>query len=381
MPKRMIPLALCPLMACAQVSSAPAPAPIAGSPPVAKTTTAPPPPAPAPEAKSGPWVDSLRSFGVAPLQQGAMSHGVVSGALVAALSYASEATPFEILTARKGEPAKRSAAPWQCSASPADLTVSGDDAWVHCIEPAPDKRPPRVHFWHSGDAGRSWSRAGALDGIIAMGQYAMSGSTLFVSGSFEGKGSRLIVITRGPGKPWTSAPAASPPENKAFRDVEARAVVASDDGRQIVVLGALHAPEGSWLLAWSSVDGGKTLSAAQKLSWPKNCEILSPSIVEGRLHFVVELDGAFIYAARAAITSAGVPHPDLTEAKIQKAEACGWGTNLAARAGEKWLMSRDGGASFTPIPAPPADPAAPALLECSRSGVQVGAHLHAWSSP
>ena len=56
--------------------------------------------------------------------------------------------------------------------------------------------------------------------------------------------------------------------------------------------------------------------------------------------------------ARAIITNAGVSQPELSDATIEHAEACGWGTNLAARAGEKWLMSRDGGASFAPIPAP-----------------------------
>ena len=56
-----------------------------------------------------------------------------------------------------------------------------------------------------------------------------------------------------------SAPAVSPPDGKAARDVEASAVVSSDDGQQIVVLGLLTSPGASTsLLAWSSIDGGKT---------------------------------------------------------------------------------------------------------------------------
>lgn len=377
MSKRMIPLALCPLLACAQVPSA---APVAVTRQQPALAVAAPPPASSPEAASSPWVDSFRAFGVAPLKEGTMSHGFAAGTLVAALSYASEATPFEVLTARKGESPRRSAAPWQCEASPAELTVSRDDAWVHCIEPGSDKRPPRVPFWHSGDAGRSWSRAGALGGMIAMGQYAMSGSTLFVSGDFDGKGSRLHVISRGPGGAWVSAPAASPPDGKAARDVEARAVVASDDGQQIVVL-AFASGASTSLLAWSSTDGGKTLSAPQSFAWPRTFEVISPSIVEGKLHFLIERAGALIGAARATITNAGVSQLKLDDTTIEHAEACGWGTNLAARAGEKWLMSRDGGASFAPIPAPPTDPAAPPLLECSRDGVRAGTHVHAWSIP
>lgn len=123
------------------------------------------------------------------------------------------------------------------------------------------------------------------------------------------------------------------------------------------------------------------MSAAQSFAWPRTFEVLSPSIVEGELHFVIERAGAFIGAARATITNAGVSQPELSDATIEHAEACGWGTNLAARARRKVADVTGRRRLVRPIPAPLTDPAAPPLLECSRDGVRVGAHFHAWSSP
>jgi len=132
-----------------------------------------------------------------------MSFGTLSdGRFVAALSYSSEAEPFVFLVGKDS----KSTPPWSCNAGPAELDVNGSDVWVHCIDPKSSDDRPRIHFWHTGDAGRTWTRAGALDEAIAMGRYAIGGGKLFLTGSVDGNVALLWVVARANGK-WHAAEA------------------------------------------------------------------------------------------------------------------------------------------------------------------------------
>ncbi len=186
------------------------------------------------------------------LQSARLSDGTV----VAALSYMAEGDPFLFYHGAPGN-LTRSVAPWKCEAGPAEIEVSGSDVWVHCIDPANAQTSPRVHFWHGADGGKTWSRAGALDGMIALGAFGVAGGRLFVAGSFEKKRAVLQVVERDAAGKWGT---------RAAQGVDAwpaDAVIhlgVSADGSNVAILGQIESKTPKELVFVASTDGGRTLA-------------------------------------------------------------------------------------------------------------------------
>jgi hypothetical protein len=261
----------------------------------------------------------------------------------------------------------KSIPPWSCNAGPAELDVNGSDVWVHCIDPKSPDDQPRIHFWHSGDAGGSWTRAGALDETIAMGRYAFGAGKLFLTGSVDGKAALLWVLARA-GDKWSAASA------KAVEwpsDTHAR-LVASDDGSQLAIVGERG---GEMVIAGSS-DGGKTLTLIWRGPWSKKTPSISaPSLVRGTIAFPLEIDDGGV----AGLVTVSMSVPSKLEIKKldDKAEdACVFGSNVAVHWSDSgWALSRDGGASFTTVGAPAQKEQ---VLACSKAGARYGTQQIRW---
>lgn len=328
-----------------------------------------------PAAAAGWSGDALA--GIPTTTQGAIGYVVLSdGTVVAALSYASDSEPFLIYRGKSGQLA-RAVAPWACSAGPAEIDAVGPDLWVHCVDPEAPEEQPRNHFWHSNDAGRTWTRIGAIDGMIVMGQHAEGGGALFVSGSFERKEAALQVVRRGnDGHFGATAAAGSLDWPKDTRV----AMAAAADGSSVAILGEISGGKGGDMLALAlSTDGGKTLREVARVPRRQKLGLAPPTLVNGTVTVLAEDSGGHL--AGVLVWPTGAAEPRLQALARTAEDACVHGAHVAARFGKgDWGTSVDHGATFTVIPAPESAAATdfPPPLSCSGDGVRSGAQLMAW---
>ncbi|HVK65576.1 MAG TPA: hypothetical protein VM694_13930 [Polyangium sp.] len=314
---------------------------------------------------SSAWVKDSPFSGQTPPQGAVDSVALADGSFVVALSYGSEAEPFVLLSGNKGALSK-SKAPWTCAGGPAEIDASGTSLWVHCMGP---EEPARIHFWHSADLGKTWTRVGALGGAIALGSYALGGDKMYVTGTFEGQKARLHVIARGgDGKVSRS----SAKETLGWPADMQPTLAASADGSTIVLLG-LGKPGELWVAA--STDGGATVHSVWKGASESTSPPSSASIEKGVLTFLMQKDSGPV----------GIGVIELADAKQRRVspfpssaeDACVVGPHVVARLeGGDWVISSDAGGSFTKLAAPQAEEMA--ALECSPRGARYGSQFLAW---
>ncbi|MDI1443144.1 hypothetical protein [Polyangium sp. 6x1] len=314
---------------------------------------------------SSAWVNDSPFSGQAP-PQGAVDYvSLAEGSFVVAQSYGSEAEPFALLTGKKGALSK-SKAPWTCAGGPAEIDASGTSLWVHCMGP---EEPARVHFWHSADLGKTWTRVGALDGAVALGSYAMAGDKLFVTGRFEGQTARLHVVSRGSDGKFSRSSAKGNLDWPA--DVQP-ILAAASDGSQIALLGF---DESSELRIAASMDGGATVRPIWKGASKSTSPPSSASIEKGVLTFLAQRDSG----------PSGVGKIGLADGKLGAAssfpseaeDACVYGSHVVVKFKKgDWGISSDAGASFASLGAPRAEEMA--ALECSPGGARYGSQVLAW---
>ncbi len=325
------------------------------------------------------WVNELQAFGVEPVGEGRLDQRVVQGTLVATISYASEETPFELVVARKGAAARRRPAPWTCVASPAELERSGDNLWVHCLDPSVGGDEMINAFWHSADAGSSWTRAGRVP--MGYQMYAIAGDTLFGVGWDKSKDSLTVTKFSRSGGEWVFVTTPLGASKRPAGHGGVQAVVASLDGKDVAVIASAHdAFPGSHI--WTSRDGAATFKGPQALAMPTTADIVTPSLVGGTLRFVLDYrEEPGPPLARAVLRDDGAVALKLVDMPTRTRLRCGWGENVVASRGASFLLSSDFGASFRVI-APPidgaTDPDASSYASCEETGFRLYDFFHAW---
>ncbi len=348
-------------------------APPSTSSPAPTTSSSPPGAAPEPTSASPVWIDQASLVRSVEPNSGAFSFaGLSDGTIVAVASYADVAHPFQSFHGRDGTFVEGSA-PWKCSASPADIAASGNEAWVHCVDEASPKGKPQIGFWLSADDGKSWARAGSLDGVIAMGSFAFGGGKLFLNGSVGGKAAPLFSVQKNVAKPATGKFDA--PADPGI------AVAASLDGSTVAVGAIASSKQGSELSLAASTDGGASIHQVWRGPWTADTFAWltgEMSVVNGEAWLPIhESEGTVSGLAHVALDKAG--EPARQKFKEPAKAACAYGKNVVATDGKTWSVSRDGGATFHAIKAPPSDAAGDhPTLQCDAAGVRIKTLTRSW---
>ena len=277
--------------------------------------------------------------------------------IVGASSYGSDAKPFTVFYGKPGE-ITTSRAPWSCGGGPAELESSGKDVWVHCGDPHSPTAKPRVHFFHSGDGGRTWKKRGGFQGAVALGAYAVGGSQLFVNGSFQGKAWTLSSVKDAPS--WSGG----------------AQLAASPDGSQLVLVGK----DGTDVAVAHSTDGGKTLTeVARRKIGELVPRVDSVSFSSNTVSFIAEKDGAIVSVGSYEI---GDDEMRMNALDNPAEDACTNGPRVAVRwSGAEISVSNAVGVAYLALPPPPAPPTGPSVvLRCMDNGVGFGEYRTPWPS-
>jgi hypothetical protein len=299
------------------------------------------------------------------------------GRFAAVLSYTSSDRPFRLFTGSQGQPPTEAALPWACSASPADIESVGAAVWGHCLDPEAPENKLSVHFWHSPDGGVTWSRAGALPDAIALGRYAVSESRLLLATS---KGKSPLLVREHAAGAWKETKAALAKGDGAWPKAALAAVVASSDGHHVALIGQEQGAASQQILLRASRDGAATFSKTRRLAWGGGRVDPVHTVIEDGVLYVLAppAESAPVIVAKLSLNDEQAT-PEVKQLPFDPTTTCAWGPRVfGKRAQDEWVMSSDTGVSFVSVPAPPDYESGPAFAQCTRRGVRVGAHFHAW---